>query len=195
MRIAVYGLGYVGCVSAASFARLGHEVAGVDSNPAKVAMIEAGEAPVLEPGLPELVAEQVMAGRLQATADGEAAMERADIALLCVGTPSRANGSTATDALERVAETVGRGLARRGGGNRATVVVRAECVRLSERRPDDHDANVIPARIDSIRYGGAVWHCTLHIAGQAAWSASSPNDGAAGKVFAPGTDSRVLANG
>ncbi len=125
MRIAVYGLGYVGCVSAASLARLGHDVVGVDSNPAKVAMVEAGEAPVLELGLPELVAEHVSSGRLRATTDGEAAMASVDIALLCVGTPSRSNGSTATDALERVAETVGRGLRRRRAAERATVVVRS----------------------------------------------------------------------
>lgn len=125
MKVAVFGLGYVGCVSAAAFARLGHEVVGVDTNPAKVAMIQAGETPVLEPGLAELVAERVAAGALRATTDGEAAMEHVEAALVCVGTPSRPNGSTATEAIERVSETIGQGLARRSGGQRAVVVVRS----------------------------------------------------------------------
>jgi GDP-mannose 6-dehydrogenase len=125
MNVAVFGLGYVGCVSAAAFARLGHEVVGVDSNPLKVEMIRAGETPVLEPGLAELVADQVGSGALRATTDGEAATADADLALICVGTPSRPNGSTATEAIERVAETIGHGLARRTAPGRATVVVRS----------------------------------------------------------------------
>lgn len=125
MKIVVFGLGYVGCVSAAAFARLGHDVVGVDSNPTKVELIRAGKATVLEPGLPELVGEQFAAGRLTATGDGEAAMQSAEVALLCVGTPSRPNGSIETDALERVSETIGRGLRRRSIPERATVVVRS----------------------------------------------------------------------
>ncbi|HKY23658.1 MAG TPA: nucleotide sugar dehydrogenase [Gaiella sp.] len=126
MRIAVYGLGYVGCVSAAALTRLGHDVVGVDTNEDKVAAIAAGESPVLEPGLPELVAEAVAQGRLTARTDGEAPITEADIALICVGTPSRANGSTATEAIERVSESIGRGLGRRDSSRpRATVVLRS----------------------------------------------------------------------
>jgi GDP-mannose 6-dehydrogenase len=124
-RIAVFGLGYVGCVSAAAFAKLGHDVVGVDTNPDKVDGIAAGKSPVLEPGLEELVAEAVASGTLRATTDGETAMADADLALICVGTPSRANGSTATEGIERVSETIGRGLARREPGRRATVVLRS----------------------------------------------------------------------
>ena len=125
MRIAVYGLGYVGCVSAAAFARLGHEVVGVDPNALKVELVNAGETPVLEPGLPELVAEQTRRGALRATTDGEAAIQEAELALICVGTPSQPNGGLATEALERVAHTIGRGIAARGPGLRPTVVVRS----------------------------------------------------------------------
>jgi len=128
MKVAVFGLGYVGCVSAAALAKLGHEVIGVDNNPAKVSQVAAGEAPVLEPGLSELMAEQVASGALSAVTDGERAMAAAEAALICVGTPSRPNGELATDALERVSETIGAGLAGRDGGARATVVVRSTSI-------------------------------------------------------------------
>ena len=76
MRISVIGLGYVGAVSAACLARRGHEVIGVDVNPRKVASVNDGEAPVLEPGLPEAIAEAVAAGRLRATTDAAEASGR-----------------------------------------------------------------------------------------------------------------------
>ena len=69
MKISVIGLGYVGAVSAACLARRGHEVIGVDVNPRKVAMVNEGRAPVLEPGLPEAIAEAAASGRLRATTD------------------------------------------------------------------------------------------------------------------------------
>jgi GDP-mannose 6-dehydrogenase len=103
-------------------------VVGVDSNPIKVEMVNDGRTPVLEPGLPDLVRDEVAAGRLRATVDGEEPMETVDIALICVGTPSRANGSLSTDALERVAATIGGGLRRRPAGSRATVVVRSTSI-------------------------------------------------------------------
>lgn len=126
MKIAVFGLGYVGTVSAAAFASLGHEVVGVDANERKVQMIRSGESPVLEPGLPELVRHEREAGRLDATVDGESAAAGADVSLICVGTPSEANGSLGTDAVERVAETIGRGL--RDSRRRHTVVLRSTCL-------------------------------------------------------------------
>lgn len=126
MRVTVYGLGYVGCVSAAALARLGHDVVGVDSNPVKVDAIVSGTSPVLETGVSSLVAEGVTSGRLRATTDGEAAMETAEVALICVGTPSLPNGSPATDAVERVAATIGRGLQRRTDqGGRPTIILRS----------------------------------------------------------------------
>jgi GDP-mannose 6-dehydrogenase len=126
VKIAVFGLGYVGTVSAAAFASRGHEVFAVDTNEGKVAAVERGDTPVLEPELPELVAAERRAGRLRATTDGERAAADCDISLICVGTPSRANGSLDTDAVERVAATIGRGLA--DGRERHTVVLRSTCL-------------------------------------------------------------------
>src|SRR4051812_21573775 len=91
--ISVFGLGYVGCVSSACFANEGHQVIGVDVSPAKVEMINAGKATIVESGIAELVAEVVSSGRLRATTDVAAAVRDSDISLVCVGTPSRSNGS------------------------------------------------------------------------------------------------------
>ena len=85
MKINVYGLGYVGSVSATCLAADGHHVLGIDVDPKKVESINAGISPVLEPGLPELMRESVDSGRLRATLDGPA---DADISIVCVGTPS-----------------------------------------------------------------------------------------------------------
>jgi len=123
MRVAVFGLGYVGCVSAAGFAARGHTVVGVDLNPTKVGLIGKGKTPVLEPGLGELIAEGFTEGRLRSTLDGTAAVADADVSLICVGTPSSPNGSLSTEALERVAETIGDAL--RNSSGRHTVIVRS----------------------------------------------------------------------
>ena len=94
MKVAVFGLGYVGSVTAACLAANGHDVWGVDVDTAKVGPITEGHSPVVEPGLDELVAEGVTAGRLHATTDPRLALERADVSLICVGTPSTQAGST-----------------------------------------------------------------------------------------------------
>ncbi len=113
MRIAVFGLGYVGCVSAACLARAGHEVTGVDINPDKVSLINAAVPPVVEPGLKELLAEVVPAGRLRAVSSAAEAVAATDLALVCVGTPSRPSGQLDVEALARTAEDIGRALASR----------------------------------------------------------------------------------
>jgi len=94
MKVAVFGLGYVGSVTAACLAANGHDVWGVDVDTAKVGPITEGHSPVVEPGLDELVAEGVTAGRLHATTDPRLALDRADVSLICVGTPSTPAGST-----------------------------------------------------------------------------------------------------
>ncbi len=101
-NIAVFGLGYVGSVTAACLAKLGHRVFGVDKDEIKIQSILAGKAPFYEPGLEPLIQETVAAGRLRAGRDAQAALETADIALIAVGTPSAANGNLSLDQLERV---------------------------------------------------------------------------------------------
>jgi GDP-mannose 6-dehydrogenase len=114
-RIAVFGLGYVGSVSAACFAKGGNQVIGVDPQRSKVDLINDGKAPIVEPQLGELIVEAIAAGRLRATDDGAAAVRDSDISIVCVGTPSRANGSLDTTSLERVCEQIGGALADRTG--------------------------------------------------------------------------------
>src|SRR4051812_5924578 len=94
--IAVFGLGYVGCVTAACLCRDGHSVIGVDVDPAKIAELNAGLVPIVEPGLSELVAEQVRAGRLRATLSVEEAVRDSEMSLVAVGTPSGEDGSVST---------------------------------------------------------------------------------------------------
>ncbi|RVU14997.1 nucleotide sugar dehydrogenase [Streptomyces antnestii] len=126
MRVSVFGLGYVGCVSAACLASMGHEVIGVDVNQTKVDLVNDGKAPVVEERIGELVAEVVRTGALRATADVREAITGSEISLVCVGTPSEPNGSLCTTYLERVCEDIGAALAegaRQGG--RHTVVFRS----------------------------------------------------------------------
>jgi GDP-mannose 6-dehydrogenase len=123
MRVAIFGLGYVGTVCAACLARFGHVVVGVDLNEDKNAQISAGRSPIVEPGLEELIAESVEANRFSATSDHERAVAESELSLVCVGTPSRANGSLDTSHVEHVAQTIGQAL--RGNDRRHTVVVRS----------------------------------------------------------------------
>ncbi len=88
MKVAVFGLGYVGTVTAACLASGGHDVVGVDVDPDKVDAINRGASPVVEPGLEPLVAGAVESGLLRATTGAEPAIDGADITLICVGTPS-----------------------------------------------------------------------------------------------------------
>ncbi|GAA1610396.1 nucleotide sugar dehydrogenase [Nonomuraea maheshkhaliensis] len=110
MRISVFGLGYVGCVSAACLASMGHQVVGVDVNPAKVDLINGGHAPIVEERIGELISETTAGGALRATTDAAEAVAATELSLVCVGTPSAPNGSLSTTFLERVAEQIGRAL-------------------------------------------------------------------------------------
>jgi GDP-mannose 6-dehydrogenase len=109
-RIAVFGLGYVGCVTAACLARDGHEVIGVDLNAAKVASVRNGEAPLVEPGLPELLKDAVAKGRLRATVDPSQAVTETSVAILCVGTPTGPDDAPDLRALRSAAAEIGRAL-------------------------------------------------------------------------------------
>lgn len=116
MRVAVFGLGYVGTVTAACLASHGHEVRGVDPEHTKVDMIARGSSPVVEPELDELVAEAVRGGRLFATTDPLEAVDGTEVSLVCVGTPSSRNGGTDLTHIRRavsdVAQAVGRAVER-----------------------------------------------------------------------------------
>src|SRR5262245_22049170 len=100
--IAVLGLGYVGCVTAACFANLGYSVIGVDKDQHKVSAILEGNAPFYEPDLEDLIRNNVNAGRLSASIDLGTAIREADVAMICVGTPSERNGNLALGQLWRV---------------------------------------------------------------------------------------------
>src|SRR5919197_6450557 len=102
MRVSVFGLGYVGSVSAAAFAADGHQVVGVDINRDKVSALNNGRSPIVEPGLDALIASGVANGCLRATCDTEEAVAASEVSLLSVGTPSRRNGSLDLGYLERV---------------------------------------------------------------------------------------------
>jgi GDP-mannose 6-dehydrogenase len=107
MKVSVFGLGYVGSVSAAALASDGHEVVGVDVNGDKVASVNAGRSPIIEPGLADLLAGAVGDKRLRATTDAGDAIRSTDVSLVCVGTPSRRNGSLDLTYLTRVCEQIG----------------------------------------------------------------------------------------
>src|SRR5678815_1788835 len=147
MKVSVFGLGYVGSVSAASFAADGHEVVGVDENADKVAAVNAGKSPIVEPGLEEQLAEGVSAGRLRATTDTADAVAATEVSLLCVGTPSRKNGSLDLTYLERVASQIGEELAKKDAYH--VVVVRSTVL------PGTTHEVVIPAleRTSGKKYG------------------------------------------
>jgi GDP-mannose 6-dehydrogenase len=113
-HVAVFGLGYVGCVTAACFSTLGLRVTGVDKDAYKVEKVLAGEAPFFEPGLEDAVRAGVQSGKLTATTSTEEAVRDADIALLCVGTPSERNGNLGLDQLRRVVEEIALYLPARG---------------------------------------------------------------------------------
>jgi GDP-mannose 6-dehydrogenase len=110
MNVSVFGLGYVGSVSAASFAADGHSVIGVDVNPDKVASLNEGRSPIVEKGLDELIRDNAANGRLRATTSTREAVHATDVSLICVGTPSRKNGSLDLTYLERVCEQIGESL-------------------------------------------------------------------------------------
>lgn len=112
-NIAVFGMGYVGCVTAACFSSLGHTVIGVDRDQHKINDVIAGRAPFYEPGLQPLVEQGVASGHLSATLSTSDALRDADVALICVGTPSERNGNLGLDQLRRVVEEIAEALAGR----------------------------------------------------------------------------------
>ena len=107
MNISIFGLGYVGAVSLACLARDGHRVIGVDVDRAKLDAIAAGRTPVVEDGMVELMAATVASGRVSVTDDARQAVRDTELSLICVGTPSAANGSQDQTAMLRLAKELG----------------------------------------------------------------------------------------
>ena len=113
MKISIFGLGYVGAVSLACLARDGHQVIGVDIDKTKLELIQAGKTPVVEEGMVELMQDVAASGRVTVTTDTRAAVMGSDISLVCVGTPSAANGSQDQGAILRLAAQLGQALAQK----------------------------------------------------------------------------------
>ena len=119
MKISIFGLGYVGAVSLACLSRDGHDVIGVDIDRAKLDLILAGKTPVVEEGMVDLMAQVAASGKVTVTTDAQRAVLDSEISLVCVGTPSAANGSQDQGAILRLAEDIGRAI----GEKRAPHVV------------------------------------------------------------------------
>ena len=125
MRVAVFGLGYVGSVTASCLADAGHDVVGVDLSQGKVDAILQGHAPLAEPGLHVLTRTAVESGRLTATTDVAIALTGAEAAVICVGTPSAPNGSLVTGFVETVLREIAEFLDGSPDAGRLTVVIRS----------------------------------------------------------------------
>lgn len=113
MRISVFGLGYVGAVTAGCLAEQGHSIIGVDVHPQKVQDFNSGKAPIIEPELDSLLRQAQAKGLLRATSCGADAVANTDISLVCVGTPSRSNGAPDTSNVEDVAREIAQALERK----------------------------------------------------------------------------------
>lgn len=137
MRISIFGLGYVGCVSASCLAADGHHVVGVDVDPVKVDLINAGRSPMVEQGLGELIARGISSGHLRATDDGTEAIQHSDLSFVCVGTPSATDGRLDLQYVQRVAADIGKALRRKSGYH--VVVVRSTML------PGSTEGSVKPA--------------------------------------------------
>jgi len=109
-NVSVFGLGYVGSVTAACLASKGHSVIGIDLSSSKVEQLQSGRTPIVEPGMAELVAEGHKASRLRATVDSEAAVLDTDISFLCVGTPSLRSGKLDLGHIEPVCRSIAQAL-------------------------------------------------------------------------------------
>jgi GDP-mannose 6-dehydrogenase len=136
-RVSVFGLGYVGSVTAACLASKGHSVIGVDTSPSKVEQLDAGRSPIVEPGMKELVEQAHGAAQLRATTDSAAAVMQTDISFLCVGTPSLRSGKLDLGHMEPVCREIGKVLKSKDAFH--LVVVRSTVL------PGTAEGIVIPA--------------------------------------------------
>jgi len=136
LSLSVFGLGYVGSVTAACFSRMGHRVVGVDVSHPKVELMASGRSPILEAGINELIAEGHAACRLHATTEAAEAIRDSEISFVCVGTPSLRSGKLDLSHIERVAEEIGAALRQKDSHH--TVVLRSTLL------PGTTESRVIP---------------------------------------------------
>ena len=166
MKVSIFGLGYVGCVTAGCLAKEGHEIIGVDVVSSKVEKLAGGGPTVVETGLDDLIAEAHRQGRVTATTDGKAAVLASDASIICVGTPTGPDGSLELTALRHTAELIGKAI--REKMDRHVVILRstvpagtAESVvlpllhpeRLASHLYQDSDLVVVP---EFLREGCAI---------------------------------------
>lgn len=144
MKIAVFGLGYVGMTAAACLAKQGHEVVGIDVSDEKVAIVNAGKSPITEPGLDELVARGVRKGLLSAIKDASQHLDSCDMAIVCVGTPSAPDGSHNMSYVVEVSHQIVESI----GPDRATPLT---VVFRSTMRPSTIEELVLPIFEDALR--------------------------------------------
>jgi len=137
MKISVFGLGYVGAVTAACLADAGHTVIGVDPNKTKTDLVNSGQAPIIEKDVSQMIKDAVSAGHLTATDDSTLAIRSSDISLVCVGTPSQQNGDLDLQYIERVCEEIGAAISQKDTFH--VVVIRSTMLPGSTR------STVIPA--------------------------------------------------
>jgi GDP-mannose 6-dehydrogenase len=123
LKVSVFGLGYVGTVSAGCLAQSGHEVVGVDPVATKVELINQGQSPIIEAEINEIIASGVKTGRIRATQDAAQAILDTELSFICVGTPSQANGNLDLTYIRRICEQIGEALQQKSA--RHTVVIRS----------------------------------------------------------------------
>ncbi len=137
MRISIFGLGYVGCVSAACLAKEGHDIIGVDVNPVKADLVSSGSSPIIEEGIEALIGQMVKNKKLRATTDTLEAIQSSEMSLICVGTPSNANGSLDLTFVSRVCQDIGVALKEKGSHH--VVIIRSTML------PGSVESVVVPA--------------------------------------------------
>jgi GDP-mannose 6-dehydrogenase len=123
LRVSIFGLGYVGTVSAGCIAQDGHEVVGVDPVQTKVDLINKGQTPIIEADIGEIISSNVNSGRLRATNDPVQAIHQSELSFVCVGTPSQTNGNLDLRYVRRICEQIGGSLKQKA--ERHTVVIRS----------------------------------------------------------------------
>ena len=131
MRVSVMGTGYVGLVSGAALAEHGHQVVCLDVIPDKIEALNQGQSPIFEPGLDELLDHHVSSGNLRGSLELEPEIAASEVTLICVGTPSRPDGSIDLEYIRQASVTVGRALAAKPPETYHTVVVKSTVVPLT----------------------------------------------------------------